>query len=423
MLSSDGCHGSIRVERRWQIFKWTPNQIPQDKATMGIHYESQVFGDIRAIAINGQQGLGASQLRFVLAWNLFPKRTDVFTVFGTSIWISVTAEGEGSPLLIGQAMPETAWCEESRDGEPFDRHVMYRLNIADSQLLALEELRRGRGLVFTLDVRGNSHGSHGIRTFNETIQLPVNVSEWVRVLKEANGAEVLLVGVHLPVDGADNGKRAAIDLVRRANEHLVLGHYSVAIAECRRAIESLWKSANLTDKAREAKKLLATMSGQLSMTKRNRELALAEALKNFCNVGHHVGDNGEPEIFSRTDAALAVATTASLVSSLLADPELLQSSDTSEVGRRTESIVPATAEPPKQQDVPSLADQVIKVRGHIENNQKNLPGTMKKLRSALDSLFGKKLGAARLDKLTEELVKSKVVAEVAGKLSYPTRKK
>jgi hypothetical protein len=113
---------------------------------MGINFESQVIGSVRATNINGEPGLGASQLRFVLAWNLSPKRTDVFTVFGTSIWISVAVEGDSAqPVILGQAVPESAWCEETRNGEPFDRHVMYRLSMQQSQLLRLEEMRQGRG--------------------------------------------------------------------------------------------------------------------------------------------------------------------------------------------------------------------------------------------------------------------------------------
>ena len=93
---------------------------------MGINYESRVIGDLRATNVSGYAGVGVSQLRFALAWNIFPKEEEVFTVFGTSAWISVMPEGESVPLVLGQAVPETAWCEESRGGQPFERHLAYR---------------------------------------------------------------------------------------------------------------------------------------------------------------------------------------------------------------------------------------------------------------------------------------------------------
>ena len=48
--------------------------------------------------------------------------------------------------------------------------------------------------------------------------------------------------------------------------------------------------------------------------------------------------------------------------------------------------------------------------------------TLKKLRSALDSLFAKKLDPAALDELVKELVKKKVVTETSGKLTYGVKR-
>jgi len=52
------------------------------------------------------------------------------------------------------------------------------------------------------------------------------------------------------------------------------------------------------------------------MSKQDRRLALGEALINFSHPAHHVQGDGNAADFTRTDAALAVATTAALISSL-----------------------------------------------------------------------------------------------------------
>jgi hypothetical protein len=392
---------------------------------MGLHYESLGLGSVRAEQISGRQGVGASELRFSLAWNIGPKRQDAISIFDTRIWVSVAPEGRNQAVPLGSAQPETSWCDETRDGHPYDSHVMYRLGVPNSQLLALEELRQGRSLVFTLDVRGNSYGPRGVRSLDDQLQLRVNVSDWSRVLKECGAADVLLVGVHMPLNGGAHG-RAALDLVKRANEHLVFGHYTAAVAECRRAVESLWKSANLTTPARDARKRLVNMDGQLSMSKRDRELALGEALRIFCHTAHHVGHDAEPEIFGRTDAALAVSTAASLISSLAADPDLLHvpsavTASVPNVGAPTKVAgVDAAAKknPSKADGAIAMPQQVAKVREHLANNPKNRPGTLKKLRSVLESLFAKKLDSAALARLEKELIKQKVVTDSAGKLSY-----
>lgn len=79
-------------------------------------YDGTVVGEVRAVSVGGQRGVGISQLCFSLVWNIHPKRSATFSVFGTSIWVSVAREGDANPLMLGQAVPETAWCEESREG-------------------------------------------------------------------------------------------------------------------------------------------------------------------------------------------------------------------------------------------------------------------------------------------------------------------
>ena len=52
------------------------------------------------------------------------------------------------------------------------------------------------------------------------------------------------------------------------------------------------------------------------MTKRDRQLVIGEALKNFAHPAHHVQGDGNTVDFGGADAALAVAATAALISSV-----------------------------------------------------------------------------------------------------------
>lgn len=283
---------------------------------MSINYESTAIGEVRATQISAVPGIAASVLCFTLNWSLHPKREHVYNIFGTYIAVSVTTDGSREPRILGHALPEAAWCEESREGIPVDRPLMYRLPLQADQMLALEHLRQGHGLLFTLDIRGNALGPHGIRQTYESAQLRVPVSDWVKLLRDSSSCDVLLVGVSIPLASESPATAAAIELVRRAHEFLLRGEYDSAVAQCRRALESIWSGQKLTDSARNARKALgASLDGRKSMSKLERQLALGEAMINFTHPAHHVGDDGDPEIFSHLDAALAVASTASLVSS------------------------------------------------------------------------------------------------------------
>lgn len=386
---------------------------------MTVSYESRSVGAVRAMEVTGYAGIGMSQLRFSLEWSLNPRRDETFTVFGTSAWVSAMPEGEPNALMLGHAAPEIAWSDDCKEGYQVARPVPYRLTLPSPQLLALEQLRHGRELVFLLDVQGHVDGPRGVRSFESAVSVRVNVSDWVRVLKQAGAAEILLVGVNLPVRGAKADFHSAIELVRKAHEHLILGQYTVAVAECRRAIETLWKVANLTEDARAARKRLATRPEQEAMTLLDRELALGEAVRNYCHVAHH---DSEPEIFGRTHAALVVGTTAGLVSSIIAAPDLPR---LARVERQATLPVVATksssagAEGQEKPNALSLSEQVAKVRDHLHSNAANRPRTMKSLRSAVHSLFAKKLEEQQLEGLMKELKKRKVVVEVDGKPTYP----
>src|SRR5688572_29872030 len=133
---------------------------------MGVQYESTSFGDVRAAAIHGRPGVGVSELAFSLNWLIQPKRSEVLSLFGTSAWISVHAVAVQHPLFLRHASAETAWCTEARD-HTAETKLLYRLTLPNPRLLAIEDLRQGRELVFHLDVRGNSYGPRGVRAFDQ----------------------------------------------------------------------------------------------------------------------------------------------------------------------------------------------------------------------------------------------------------------
>jgi hypothetical protein len=285
---------------------------------MGINYESVQIGDVRPGQVTAAPGVGASLLRFTMIWSMYPKRDHVYSIFGTYLRVSVGPEGAPESLYLGHALPEVAWSDESRPGSPVDRQLMYLLTLQSDQLLVLEQLRGSRGLRFRIELRGNSYGPYGIRQIDSSLEIAVTLSDWIRVLRESNAKDVLLVGAEIPRESKSPEIDAAFQYVRRAHDFLLRGEDNAAVAECRRALESVWKSRGLEQAAADARKALsANMDARKAMAKRDRQLALGEALRNFTHSAHHVQSDGSAEDFSRADAALAVAATAALISTLV----------------------------------------------------------------------------------------------------------
>ena len=139
---------------------------------MTINYESTQIADVRPGQISAAPGLGASLLRFTMVWSLHPRRDQTYSIFGTYLRVSAASEGSAEPLYLGHAVPEVAWSEESRPGIPMDRPLMYHLTLHADQLLALEQIRQGRGLNFKIELRGNAHGPFGIRQIDSSLSPP-----------------------------------------------------------------------------------------------------------------------------------------------------------------------------------------------------------------------------------------------------------
>jgi hypothetical protein len=252
-----------------------------------------------------------------MIWSMHPKRDHVYSVFGTYLCVSVGSEGATESLYLGHAWPEVAWTDESRPGVPFDRPVLYLLSLHAHQMLAIEQMRGGRGLCFKIELRGNSYGPYGIRQVDSSLDLAVSLGDWIRVLRESNAKDILLIGAEIPSRPESPEFANAIKLVRGAYEFLLRGEDNAAVAECRRALESVWKSRGLEPAARDARKALsARMDARQAMAKRDRQLAVGEALINFAHPAHHAQGDGNTTDFSHADATLAVAATAALIASL-----------------------------------------------------------------------------------------------------------
>lgn len=294
---------------------------------MGLNYQSTVIGEVRAVQVSAAPGVGATLLRFTIEWSVHPRRDQDYAIFGTYIRVCVTVYGESDFIHLGHGHPEVAWTEQAREGMPYSAPVMYNLTLSADQLLALESRRQHRGLVFKIEVRGNAHGQYGISSVDDTLSINVGLGEWLRILADAGVADALLVGIRLPLP-AESRASTPLALVRQAHRFLQSGEYDACIAECRRAMESLWKAAEVQEAAKAARAALGHHTKRRAMTKIDRTLAMGEALIAFTQPAHHVNDDGDLEIFSRADATLALATAASLIETVwLPKPESEGSDD------------------------------------------------------------------------------------------------
>jgi hypothetical protein len=281
-----------------------------------INYHSKIIGEIDVRDIVARDGIGVMRLGFRVDWNLQKKLNTPVSIWGTWVSVAIRTQGESAFKPLGVAMPEVAFAMQSSELFASRQDGLYYLNVTHAQLLELEHWRGGKGVDFQLDVCGYANGEHGPAGVKQTGSLFVEVSRWVRLLADAGVADTLLVGVTLPIKAVSKRSAAVIDTIHSAHKNLLSGEYDAATGKCRKAIEAVFKEFGLLATARAARERASSSDGR-NMDKSERLLAVAESLRHFCHLAVHADGDGKLEVFSRTDAALAVAGTASVVASLL----------------------------------------------------------------------------------------------------------
>lgn len=284
-------------------------------------YQSAECARVKAGPISGSPAIGGSEIRFTLEWTVHQRPLPPVVVGHTFAWVSVGTEVNGEFLALGRADPQTALCMESPTHPAREMGVMYRLQLPTPRLLALEQLRQGRELIFRIEVHGICSGEYGPRSLDETLTRRVNASEWADILKQAGFADVVLVGIHLSMSEGITSGATALSAAKQAHAQLQNGNYTAAVAECRAAIESLWQELRIEDVANAARQNLARRDSREAMVKIDRCMAIGEALRAYCHKAIHPTD-GLREEFGRSDAAMMVAATIGVIACIAEDPGL-----------------------------------------------------------------------------------------------------
>jgi hypothetical protein len=89
-------------------------------------------------------------------------------------------------------------------------------------------------------------------------------------------------------------------------------------------------------------------------------------------------------------------------------------------GVRCERIISITdmAQAKSAAKLPSIAEQVTKVKANLLKRPAGRPRTAKTLRSSINALFGKKLTTEQQEGLVAELISSGFLSELNGKITY-----
>lgn len=286
----------------------TPAQMNIHGEIMSLTVHHYVMADVRAAGVFGECGLGMHTLKFGTTFDIANQYPDhpagmYIDSLRASVWLQSSNRGR---LLLGPAEFEQPLIIR-RLNHAMSQPSLLRVMLSDRQLLALEELRGGGGLVFEVEILGLAHAPNDTHPVADSVRVEVNLSDWTKVLESLGVADSFVVGVEAPLD-APPQMAHAVEYLKKARRALVAGEYEQTVSFCRLSLDSVKSASPMLEELSES---VRTGKSQ-NFSKSQRAAALYNVVRNYTNLGHHLDVAGQPVLFSRRDAVMVLTTTASL---------------------------------------------------------------------------------------------------------------
>ena len=298
---------------------------------MGLICQGYQIATLRRHSFSGEQGLGHhARLWFGVEMdvNATPSR-DPATLSSPdpahmtihSVGGNVTVKTRKRPAVnLGHInIDRPLWINTA----PFSqkRQLAMFVDLAPGQIEALEESRNGEGgLEFTLSVAALTEHNGNIDQARESVLFSINQSDWLSVLTQIGYGDFLLFEIPAPISAtADTDYIAHL---RKARQHIWLGHYEEAVIACRTALACYWDAKKLasaitaSERAFCGKRNGASTDGaeaRNTMSKDERFLLLYRAAKHLTDAPAHP-EGRPPQPFTRSQAISVLSIVASLLS-------------------------------------------------------------------------------------------------------------
>ena len=263
------------------------------------------IAEVKRISVHGLPGVGGYTLAINLHLMVTASVTEVF-LNNLSIRIELA---DGSQRLLGIAIPDQAQ-PISISQYDNEKIVTFRLLLSPNQIEAIEALRNGSDIDLSISLLGNIVNEVNSKKIQQQSTFKVNQQEWVEALNRMEYSLSFIYELTLPV--TENQKDPAVEIIKKAQYHLMRGHYDECVGECRMLLEAYPKTDEDNKALKLARnKLKGTQADRESMDVPERMLVLREALTNATNLAHH---HNISDGYSRDQARAIMGCTLSLLS-------------------------------------------------------------------------------------------------------------
>lgn len=269
------------------------------------HPNGRRLAEARRIGVHGLPGVGGYTLVVNLHLSVFPPGSDTYL---RDLAVRVDW-GDNQQRMIGTGAPDQAQPVRISKYDN-EKLLCFRMLLSPSQIEAIEALRNGGDINLSIWISGSVFQDGSTSSIQQQGAFTVRQQEWIEVLERMDYRRTFLYELPLPFD--ENGTEPTAALLRKAQYHLMRGHYDECVGECRKLLEACPLSEpdqRVLKTGRD--KYKGDRTARESMDVPERMLVLRDALAHATHLAHH---HSSSDGYSRDQARAIFGVTISLLS-------------------------------------------------------------------------------------------------------------
>lgn len=195
-----------------------------------------------------------------------------------------------------------------------DNNFQLEIEMDARRVEAIEEIRLGEDLLFTLTLYGLAYSEREKRSqpVNVTLQYRANQSAWIEILQQMGYRRTMLLEIPLLGDEVSPRFPEAAEHLKTAQTRLLCGHFRDAVGACRDVMESL--SVVLSDENTQPPEIIKSwFENTRSMGKEERLRIVRRALKLLTHPARHADEVSASIEWRPMDARTVISLTAALL--------------------------------------------------------------------------------------------------------------
>jgi len=278
---------------------------------MSFDFDSWKLASIGISRLRGESGAALHRLLVDAVFKLpaYPKEK-TYTIIEVRGEFSVKGE-KGDQRYLGRMHPARASLVLETSAVATERDASFGVDLTRAAIEAIENMRMGRDLTFTIAFQGIAMGPSGLRQVNSQQDHVVNKGTWVEVLTQLDYKKLMLIEVPIPDPVQSPKLSKALVHLAEAQSAIIDGRYRDAVGRCRDVLESL--SVALEDQDEKDPDVQALFENTRAMDKERRYRVVRRAMKVLSNPAHHADATADQSGWDRLDALSVVTIAAALL--------------------------------------------------------------------------------------------------------------